>query len=110
MPPALKAMQRHSGMTAAFMREVVVFHSPANEPYLHVRDFPFDLIADPDKRLCAEFGGEAASGAHAGPTIAADDREWDQAEFGPNRQNLAYSRIESRGQTLRAADGLSDRA
>ncbi|MEO3923652.1 peroxiredoxin-like family protein [Micromonosporaceae bacterium B7E4] len=51
---------RHGEIEAAGVREVVVFHSPADELAEHVADLPFAVIADPDKRLYAEFGVESA--------------------------------------------------
>jgi len=50
---------RHGEIVAAGVRTVVVFHSPADELRVHTSDLPFDVIADPDKRLYREFGVEA---------------------------------------------------
>jgi peroxiredoxin len=44
---------------AAGVREVVVFHSTAKEMARYESELPFIAIADPDKRLYAEFGVEA---------------------------------------------------
>ena len=51
-------VQRHDEITAAGVREVVFFHSPADE--LRAYDFPFAVVADPDKRHYREFGVESS--------------------------------------------------
>ncbi|WP_078901840.1 peroxiredoxin-like family protein [Actinacidiphila yeochonensis] len=53
-------VRRHDEITAAGVREVVVFHSPAGELLEHVAGLPFAVVADPEKRLYAEFGVESA--------------------------------------------------
>ncbi|MGW0392347.1 peroxiredoxin-like family protein [Streptomyces sp. NPDC003042] len=53
-------VRRHGEIEAAGIREVVVFHSPADELREHVADLPFAVVADPDKRLYAEFGVESS--------------------------------------------------
>ncbi|MGW2560995.1 peroxiredoxin-like family protein [Streptomyces sp. NPDC001514] len=53
-------VRRHGEIEAAGIREVVVFHSPAGELAEHTADLPFAVIADPGKRLYAEFGVESA--------------------------------------------------
>ncbi|WP_421106703.1 peroxiredoxin-like family protein [Streptomyces sp. NEAU-S77] len=61
---------RHPEIEAAGMREVAVFHSPAGELRPYADALPFALIADPDKRLYAEFGVESA------PRALLDPRAW----------------------------------
>lgn len=51
-------VRRHQEIEAAGVREVVVFHSPAEELLRHTADLPFAVIADPAKRLYTEFGVE----------------------------------------------------
>ncbi|SEG80425.1 Peroxiredoxin [Thermomonospora echinospora] len=51
-------VRRHEEIAAAGVREVVVFHSAADELRVHAADLPFAVIADPGKRLYAEFGVE----------------------------------------------------
>ncbi|MEV4345568.1 peroxiredoxin-like family protein [Actinoplanes sp. NPDC049596] len=51
-------VQRHAEIEAAGIREVVVFHSPAEE--LREYDLPFAVIPDPEKRLYAEYGVQAS--------------------------------------------------
>ncbi len=63
-------VQRHGEIQEASIREVVVFHTNAEELLQHAGDFPFAVIADPEKRLYAEFGVE--SGAQA----LLDPRAW----------------------------------
>jgi peroxiredoxin len=60
-------VRRHAEIEAAGIREVVVFHSPAEELAGHVAGLPFAVIADPGKRLYAEFGVESARRALLSP-------------------------------------------
>ncbi len=62
--------RRHEEIVAAGVREVVVFHSPPEELRPHVADLPFAVVADPDKRLYAEFGVESS------PRALLDPRAW----------------------------------
>lgn len=56
---------------AVGVREVVLFHSEAEELRRHVEeDFPLTVVADPDKRLYAAFGVESA------PRALLDPRAW----------------------------------
>ncbi|MGW0433654.1 peroxiredoxin-like family protein [Micromonospora sp. NPDC003197] len=59
--------RRHDEIEAAGIREVVVFHSPADELREHTPDLPFAVIADPNKRLYREFGVESAPWALLSP-------------------------------------------
>ncbi|MFD7654372.1 peroxiredoxin-like family protein [Actinosynnema sp. NPDC059797] len=61
---------RHDEISAHGVVEVVVFHSGAADLRPHVADLPFAVVADPDKRLYAEFGVEAA------PRALLDPRAW----------------------------------
>jgi peroxiredoxin len=67
--------RRHAELDAAGLREVVVFHSPAGQLRPQVAGLPFTAIADPGKRLYAEFGVGSAARAlldpRAWPAIAA---------------------------------------
>ncbi|MRH91742.1 redoxin domain-containing protein [Nocardia sp. SYP-A9097] len=64
---------RQPEITAAGIREVVVFHSSAAELRKYTEDFPLDLIADPTRTLYREFGVESTPRAllnpRAWPTI-----------------------------------------
>ncbi|MGE5132770.1 MAG: peroxiredoxin-like family protein [Gemmatimonadota bacterium] len=65
---------RHGELAAAGIREAAVFHAPAAELRPQVTGLPFAVIADPGKRLYAEFGVESARRAlldpRAWPAIA----------------------------------------
>jgi peroxiredoxin len=58
---------RNDEVIAAGVREVVVFHAPDGELRPHVADLPFAVVADPGKRLYAEFGVESAKRALLDP-------------------------------------------
>lgn len=60
-------VRRHEEIKAAGIREVVIFHSPAEELLEHVADLPFAVVADPAKRLYTEFGVESAPRALLSP-------------------------------------------
>ncbi|WP_088960009.1 AhpC/TSA family protein [Micromonospora purpureochromogenes] len=60
-------VRQHAEIEAAGVREVVVFHSPADELRQHTEDLPFAVIADPDKRLYREFGVEPSVRALLSP-------------------------------------------
>jgi peroxiredoxin len=47
---------RREEIEAADIREVVFFHSPADELRRHTADLPLAVIADPDKRYYNQFG------------------------------------------------------
>ncbi|MFD4501407.1 peroxiredoxin-like family protein [Streptomyces sp. NPDC058457] len=59
--------RRHREIEAAGVREVVVFHSPAEELLPHTTALPFAVVADPTRRLYAEFGVERSPRALLGP-------------------------------------------
>jgi hypothetical protein len=61
---------RHDEIVAAGIREVVFFHSPADELRQHTADLPFATIADPDKHYYREFGVESS------PRALLDPRAW----------------------------------
>lgn len=63
-------VRRHEEITSEAIREVVVFHSSTGELITHAGDLPFDVIADPDKRLYSEFGVESS------PRALLDPRAW----------------------------------
>ena len=60
---------RHDEIAASGVREVVVFHAPAEELRPHVAGLPFPVVADPGKRLYAEFGVESAKRALLDPRV-----------------------------------------
>lgn len=67
-------VRRYSEITAASIREVVVFHSTTEDLFSHAGNLPFSVVADPDKRLYADFGVGSARRAlldpRAWPAIA----------------------------------------
>lgn len=62
--------RRHDEISAAGIREVVFFHSPADELREHTTGLPFSTIADPTKRFYREFGVES------GRRALLDPRSW----------------------------------
>jgi peroxiredoxin len=50
--------RRQDELVAAGIREVVVFHSSTQTMLEHQGQLPFAAIADPEKRLYAEFGAD----------------------------------------------------
>jgi len=64
-------IRRHDEIVAAGIREVVVFHSSAQELQRHVVDLPFVVVADPDKVLYAEFGVRSSARALLDPRAMA---------------------------------------
>jgi peroxiredoxin len=63
-------VQRHEEIEAAGIREVVFFHSPAEELAKHTANLPFPTVADPDKRYYRQFGVESS------PRAVLDPRAW----------------------------------
>jgi peroxiredoxin len=59
--------QRHEEILAAGIREVVVFHSSAETMLEFQGELPFAVIADPAKKLYAEFGVESSLKAVLNP-------------------------------------------
>ncbi len=59
--------QRHEEIRAAGIREVVVFHSSAQTMLKFQGELPFAVIADPDKKLYAEFGVKSSLKAVLNP-------------------------------------------
>jgi len=49
-------VERASEIAAAGIHEVVIYHSPRESLLPYQGKFPFDVIADPEKKLYAEFG------------------------------------------------------
>ncbi|MFF0474177.1 peroxiredoxin-like family protein [Streptomyces sp. NPDC004284] len=60
---------RHREIERAGIREVVFFHSSADELREHVAQLPFAVVADPGKVLYAEFGVEAHRRALLDPRV-----------------------------------------
>lgn len=82
-------------ITAAGVREVVVFHS-TREALLEYEDhLPFDVVADPDQLLYAEFGVMSSSKALLAP------RAWVAGARG-------MMRTDRRSKRIRGAFGLGE--
>ena len=62
-------VMRHSEITAAGIREVVVFHSTEQELRQYEPDLPFAVIGDPGKELYAEFGVGTSRTAVRNPAL-----------------------------------------
>lgn len=62
-------MERHAELVDACVCEIVVFHSTTAELLPFCGDLPFETIADPDKRLYAEFGVESGLRALVDPRV-----------------------------------------
>jgi peroxiredoxin len=58
---------RNDELKAAGIREVVVFHSSAEDLQKYQAELPFDVIPDPDRKLYAEFGVESKPKAILSP-------------------------------------------
>jgi AhpC/TSA antioxidant enzyme len=61
--------QRHRELTDTSVREVVVFHSTADELLPFCGTMPFETVADPRKLLYAHFGVESGLRALASPRV-----------------------------------------
>ncbi|NEW41322.1 AhpC/TSA family protein [Nocardia cyriacigeorgica] len=61
---------RLDDIVAANIREIVVFHSSAEELRTYAADLPLAVIADPERRLYREFGVEST------PRALLDPRAW----------------------------------
>jgi peroxiredoxin len=62
-------VRRHDEITAANIREVVVFRSTTTALQRHHGDVPFVVVADPHGKLYADFGVGSAPGALLNPRV-----------------------------------------
>jgi hypothetical protein len=83
-------VERHDEIVAAGIREVVAFHSPPEEFLGTEAGLPFAVIADPDRRLYAEFGVEPS------PRAVIDPRAWWPTFRGLFRSVRAIARKQQR--------------
>lgn len=60
-------INRKDELAGAGVREVIVFHSSTEDLRKYQAELPFAVIADPDKKLYAEFGVEAKPNAILSP-------------------------------------------
>lgn len=86
--------RRHGEIEAAGVREVAVFHAPADELRAHAAHLPFAVIPDPDKRLYAELGAETSLRA------ILDPRAWPAILLGVARTLWLMLRGEARAPSL----------
>jgi peroxiredoxin len=63
---------RHDEILAAGIREVVVFHSSAKTMMEFQGQLPFAVVADPEKKIYAEFGADRKMAS----TAALNPRTW----------------------------------
>jgi peroxiredoxin len=77
---------RHDEIVAAGVKEVVVFHSSAEELRPHVEGLPFAVVPDPDKELYRELGVEETRRA------VLDPRAWPAMAGGIARSLMETSR------------------
>jgi peroxiredoxin len=87
-------VRRHDDILAAGIREVVVFHSSAEELLDYQADLPFTLIGDPDKHLYREFGVEAAARSLLSPRV------WLPALWGIIRAGRRLTKVNPHGEVL----------
>lgn len=92
-------VRRHEEIESAGIREVVIFHSPAEELLVHTADLPFAVVADPAKRLYVKFGVESAPGALLSP------RSWGPIARAVLRSAWAILRGRERGPAARPHGG-----
>jgi len=62
-------VRRHDEIEAAGIREVVFFHSPAEQLLQYAPELPFALVADPAKRFYREFGVQSGRRALLSPRV-----------------------------------------
>lgn len=62
-------VRRYDELASACIAEVVVFHSNAEDLLSFYEEFPFKVVADPQKKLYAEFGVASAFRALASPQV-----------------------------------------
>lgn len=62
-------INRHLELVQAGIQEVVVFHSTQEEMLKYGGDFPFAMIADPQKQLYKSFGVESSILAVINPVV-----------------------------------------
>jgi hypothetical protein len=92
-------VRRHDQIKAAGLREVVVFHSATEELHGQAGHLPFSIIADPEKRLYADFAVESA------PRAVLDPRAWGAILAGVLRSLYAVVRRRERLPPMRPRGG-----
>lgn len=92
-------VRRHDELRARQVREVVVFHSSADDLREHAARLPFAVVPDPEKPLYAAFGVESS------PRSMLDPRAWSAIALGVLRSLLAVLRGLERLPPLRPHGG-----
>jgi peroxiredoxin len=83
-------VRRHDELRAAQIREIVVFHSSADELREYAADLPFAVVPDPARFLYAEFGVDSS------PRAVLDPRAWGAILRGVMRTLVAVLRGKER--------------
>ena len=90
-------LRRRDEIEAAGVREVLVFHSSAEE--LREQRLPFTVIADPGKKLYREFGVESSPWALLSPRV------WLPILRGVGRSLIAIARGREKGPSAKPGGG-----
>jgi len=90
---------RADELRAAGIREVVVFHSSADDLRKYQAELPFDVIPDPDRKLYTEFGVEKT------PRAILDPKAWGAIFKGLGRSIGATVRREEHAPPVKPAGG-----
>ncbi|HKI18918.1 MAG TPA: peroxiredoxin-like family protein [Isosphaeraceae bacterium] len=92
-------VMRNDELAAAGIKEVVVFHSTDEELRKYQAELPVAVIADPDKKLYAEFGVEKS------PRSVLNPRAWPAVFRGLGRHVGAVSKGEEHLTPLKPKNG-----
>jgi peroxiredoxin len=90
---------RADELRAAGIREVVVFHSSADDLRKYQAELPFDVIPDPDRKLYTEFGVEKT------PRAILNPKAWGAIFKGLGRSIGATARREEHAPPVKPAGG-----
>ncbi|HVU25097.1 MAG TPA: peroxiredoxin-like family protein [Opitutus sp.] len=101
--------KRRRELAEAGVREVIFFHSSAEELRTYEADLPFDLVADPEKRFYRQFGVESSSAALLHPAIVGAAIRGAKVVFRGNARRLWIPKAEN-GRLGLPADFLVDAA
>jgi peroxiredoxin len=93
--------RRHEEILAAGIREVVVFHSDARVMLEFQGQLPFAVVADPQKKLYAEYGADRKIAT----TAALDPRSW-WAAINALGHGLWFNRLHGAGGEGEVHSGL----
>ncbi|MBA0126206.1 AhpC/TSA family protein [Haloechinothrix sp. YIM 98757] len=68
--------RRHDEIVDAGVREVAVFHSPVEAMLPYQGEFPFAVLADPDRELYSRFGVESSPKSNLHPRAWSTPLKW----------------------------------